>query len=232
MEILKNVEIKEKALWLKEKRILIIADLHVGYEQDLLEKGIMVPHYQFKEIFKEIKELLKLNPKKIIINGDLKHEFGKINKQEWFDIGTLLDFLLKKCEVTLIKGNHDNFLKPIARKKDLKIEDFVILDDIAILHGHKIFMECLDKKIKTLVIGHDHPCVMLKEGLKIEKFKCFLLGRYHKKNLIVQPSFIPFPEGRDMQKEPLLSPLIKNVGNFEVFIIGDKVYKFGKLKNL
>ncbi|MEM1535738.1 MAG: phosphoesterase, partial [Candidatus Pacearchaeota archaeon] len=69
MEILPGIEIKNKALWIKRKKVLIIADLHIGYEQALVEEGILVPRTMFKEIKKEIEELLKLNPKIVIING-------------------------------------------------------------------------------------------------------------------------------------------------------------------
>ncbi len=85
MKILPEIEIKEKALWLAKRKILIIADLHLGYEEALNKEGILVPRQMFKVLKKEIKKLLKLKPKTIIINGDLKNEFGQISKQEWVE---------------------------------------------------------------------------------------------------------------------------------------------------
>lgn len=232
MKILNGIEIRNKALWIKKEKVLIIADLHMGYEEALTKDGILVVQTMFKDIEKEIKELLKLKPKLIIINGDLKHEFRSISNQEWKDSLGILDLLLKESKVILIKGNHDTILEPIARKRGLEIVDFYILKDIAILHGQRIFFECLDKKIKTLIIGHDHPAVSLREGVKSEKFKCFLLGKYQDKKLIVMPSFFTINEGSNILQEKLLSPFLKDINSFEVFVLGDKTYKFGKVKDI
>ena len=236
MKILTRMEIKRKALWFPKKKILIIADLHLGYEEALNEQGIMIPRQMFKQIKKELQDLLKLNPKIIIINGDLKHEFGQISRQEWSEATGILDLLLKKCKVILIKGNHDTILGQIAKKKNLDIVDFYCFDDICVLHGHKVL---LDKKIydsKILVIGHQHPAISIREGIKSEKYKCFLVGKWKRKNLVVMPSFFTIFEGSDIRNEKLMSPYLdeRKIGNFEIFILGenDKIYKFGKLKHI
>lgn len=236
MKILKGIEIKNKALWLPKSKTLIIADLHLGYEEALAKQGILAPRMMFQEMRKEIQELLRINPRTVIINGDLKHEFGQISRQEWHDTLELLDLLLRRSKVILIKGNHDMILESIARRKNLEIKEFYITGNMCILHGHKILLdkEIYDKKIKTVIIGHEHPAVSLREGAKAEKYKCFLLGKWHKKNLIVMPSFFTIFEGSDVKIEKLLSPYLdeKTIGNFEVFVLGDKVYRFGKLNNI
>lgn len=239
MEVLPGIEIKNKALWLKKERALIISDLHIGYEEALIEEGIFVPKTMFKEMLTEIKELLKLKPKVIVINGDLKHEFGEISRQEWQETLEILNLLLKnKRKVVLIKGNHDTILEPIARKKGLTVRDFYCVDDVCILHGHKILLEkgVYDKKIKTIIIGHEHPAVSIREGSRFEIYKCFLKGKWHGKNLVVMPSFFSVFEGSDVKKEKLLSPFLdeKKLGNFEVYVLDEKgkTYEFGKLKNI
>jgi len=232
MEILPEIEAVGKSLWIKKKKILIVADFHIGYEEVLIKQGILVPKEMFQEMKKEILELLKLKPQTIVINGDLKHEFGEISRQEWQETLEILDLLLKHSTVVLIRGNHDTILEPIARKRHVEVRNFLIIDDIAILHGHKIFIECVDKNIKTLIIGHDHPAVSIHDGIKQEKFKCFLLGKYKNKNIIVMPSFFSLNEGSDIKKDKLLSPFLKNIDNFEIFVLGDRVYDFGKVKDI
>lgn len=222
-----------KALWLPKERILILADLHVGYEEALNKQGILVPRMQQQEIKKEISGLLKLKPKIIVINGDLKHEFGEISRQEWQDTIEILDMLLEKAKVILIKGNHDTILEPIARKKNLEIKDYYIIDDICILHGDKIRIEKEVNDAKILIIAHEHPALSLHEGMKVEKYKCFLLGKWKGKRIIVMPSFFSIFEGADIKKERLLSPFLRqNIDDFDVFITGGRIYKFGKLKNI
>jgi putative SbcD/Mre11-related phosphoesterase len=234
MEILRGIEIRGKSLWLKKQKILILADLHIGYEEALHKEGILVPRTMFKELKEEVKKLLKLKPKTIIVNGDLKHEFGEISRQEWNEVLEILEILLKKSKVVLIKGNHDTILEPIAKKKGLLIKDFYCFDGICVLHGHKLFLDKEVNDSKLLIIGHEHPAVSIREGIKQEKYKCFLLGRWKKKKIIVMPSFFTIFEGSDIRKEKLLSPFLdeNKIKDFEVFILGDKVYKFGKLKNI
>lgn len=235
MEILKGIEILGKVLWMPKQKILVIADLHIGYEEALNKQGVLMPRTQFKEARKEIQELLqKVKPKIIVINGDLKHEFGEISKQEWHETIAILDLLLEQARVVLIKGNHDTILEPIARKKGLEIKNFYCFDsgNICILHGNKILLDSEVHKAKMLIIAHEHPAVSLHEGSKTEQYKCFLLGKWKSKQIIIMPSFFPFLEGTDVKKERLLSPYLKNIGDFEVFVIGDKIYKFGRLKNI
>jgi putative SbcD/Mre11-related phosphoesterase len=186
----------------------------------------------FLEIKAEVIELLKLNPKIVVINGDLKHEFAKISDQEWRDALELIDLIKEKCELVIIKGNHDKILDKIAEKRQIKTKDYFILGNLAILHGDEIILDVLDKKIKVLIIGHDHPSVSLSDYVKVERYKCFLLGKYKDKKLIVMPSFFNLVEGSDIKKEKLLSPFLKDIKNFEVFVLGDKVYRFGKLRKL
>ena len=171
---------------------------------------------------------------KIIINGDIKHEFGTISEQEWRHTLRLLDFLSRYCdEVILIQGNHDTILGPIAKKRNVKVLENYKIEEILITHGDKIPPKEELKGINTIIIGHEHPAVSIHEGPRTELFKCFLKGKWGNKTLIVQPSFNLVTEGTDVLKEQLLSPFLKqDISNFEPFIVADKIYNFGKLKKL
>jgi len=228
MEILKDIEIVDLAL-LINKKILIISDLHLGYEEYLRKKGVLIPRFQFKDTKNRLELILKkTKPEIIIITGDLKHEFGTISDQEWKDILKLIDILNEYTKkIILLKGNHDPILKVIAKKRNLKVKQSYKLKDILIIHGdHLVDLN----KIKTIIIGHEHPAVMLKRGVRSELYKCFLKGKFKGKNLIVIPSFNSLSIGSDVNKGGL-GPFIKNK-NFEVFVVEDKVYYFGKLKEL
>lgn len=234
MEIIKGIEIIDLSLYLKDFDTLIFSDFHVGYEEMLNKKGILVPRFHIKDIILRLEKIFKQKPrvKTIVISGDLKHEFGHISDQEWRDSLKLLDYLSRHCErLVLIKGNHDTILGPIAEKRNLKIVDHLLIDNILICHGHEIVKT--DAKIKTIIIGHEHPAVSLEEGPRIETFKCFLKGIYQRKKIIVIPSFNQMSEGIDLTREKVLSPYLEqNLNNFEVYVVSDKVYDFGRLKNL
>jgi len=236
MDIVKGIEIIDLCLYLKKEKILVIADTHIGYEESLNKRGILIPRLQFKETIERLEKIMKKVGKldKIIINGDVKHEFGTISEQEWRHALMLLDFLGKHCdEVILLKGNHDTILGPIAKKRNIKFVDSYKIEDMLIVHGHKIIDKDELKGIKKILIGHEHPAVAISEGVRTELYKCFLKGKWRRKVLIVQPSFNLVTEGTDILKEILLSPFLQgDLDNFECFIVGDKIYSFGKLKKL
>ena len=154
MEISKNIEIVDLALYLKKENILIIADTHIGYEEALNKQGVLIPRFQFKGIIKRLEKIVKNKLfNKIIINGDIKHEFGTISEQEWRHTLRLLDFLAKYTdEIILIKGNHDTILGPIAKKRNVKVNYYFIIDDSLIIHGDKIPKKL--PKCKKIIIGH------------------------------------------------------------------------------
>jgi len=225
-------------LFFPKQKILVLTDLHLGYEEALLKQGTFLPRFNFEDSVKKLIKIFETTGKldKIIILGDLKHEFGVISQQEWNEVIKMLSFFSENCkEIILLKGNHDNILGPIARWKNLTVQDsfFLEKEKILFLHGDKIPVNKEFKKAETIVIGHEHPAVTLTEGVKREKFKCFLKGKYGKKTLIVLPSFNITTEGTNLLKEKLLSPFLKqNLDNFEVWVVADKTYFFGKLKEL
>ena len=230
MLIHKGIEIHDLCLYIKKSKCLIIGDLHIGFEESLNRQGVMIPRTQFKEIIEKIQELLKkFNPKTVILIGDVKHEFGIITNQEWNQLTKIFQLIREHSELIILKGNHDKILEPIASKSNVKVVPEYILDDIQFLHG-----DIIPKALKPIIIiGHEHPAISFKERPS-ERFKCFLKGKYHKSTLIVMPSFNFISEGSDITKNRPLSPFLKkmNLENLEVWVIQDKVYYFGKLKNI
>ncbi len=235
MKISKEIEIINLALWLKKEQILIISDLHLGYEEYLHQKGVLLPKAQAQLIKEELQKIFQIvKPTIIIINGDLKHEFGKVLRQEWKEVLNLIDFLQQHCkELILIRGNHDAILRPIAEKKGIKVVSEYQTKNILITHGDKITSQITKTTAKIIIIGHEHPAITLREKSKVEKFKCFLKGTWNKKELIIMPSFNPLLEGTDITKEKLLSPFLTDISKFEVFAVStEEVFRFRKVKEL
>ncbi len=224
-------------LALKINNYLIISDLHLGYEQSLNAEGIMVPKFQYPHIVNRLNEIkLKSSCNKIIVNGDLKHEFGQISHQEWNETLKFLDYLKNNFEeIILIKGNHDNFTKFIADKMDLLVYENYSIDNTLITHGDKIPTNLNDFDVENIVIGHEHPSIGLRSGERIEKIKCYLKGKYKDWNLIVMPSFNFVTEGSDILQEKPLSPFLKKINMLELEVYGIEdfeVFNFGKVKNI
>lgn len=223
-------------LALKVEDYLVISDLHLGYEQSLNAEGIMVPRFQYPLIIKRLEEIQeKSSCNDIVVNGDLKHEFGQITRQEWNETQEFLEYLKANFnDIVLIKGNHDNFTKFIAHKTDLKVEESFQIGNSLLLHGDKI-TDGADPEIKNLIIGHEHPCIGLRSGERVEKIKCYLAGKYRNWNLTVMPSFNFVTEGSDILQEKPLSPFLKDIpgGDLEVFAVENfEVFAFGRVKDI
>jgi len=209
---------------------LIISDLHIGYEAYLNNKGVLMPRVHFEKQKNELIDLLKkLKPKRVILNGDIKHEFGIINSQEWKDTIELIKIIKTVADLIIIKGNHDKVTDIIAEVENIKVIEYYLLDDIYICHGDFIPSK-IDKNINTIIIGHEHPAFILKDEAKSEKYKCFIKTKYHEKDLYVLPSFNLVNEGVDVSSFKFMSPFLKGVKELEVLIYMDgTLFDFGKI---
>jgi len=213
---------------------MIIADLHLGYEQYLNQKGFMLPSFQFKKIIGRIGEIKEsAGADNIIINGDLKHEFGKVSRQEDRELKRLIDYLSKNFKkIILIKGNHDPLTPYISHLKNFKILETMKIQDSLITHGHFI-----PEKIETntIIIGHEHPCIGLRSGERVEKIKCYLKGPFQDAKLVVMPSFNFVTEGSDILHEAIISPFLKKakLSQFRVYAVENfKLFDFGRLEDI
>jgi uncharacterized protein len=231
MNIYRNILIVDLGLFVDG--VLVITDTQIGYEESLNKQGIMIPRMP-NELMKRLERIIEIaKPSKIVINGDVKHEFGTISESEWRNVSRLVDFLVSKAELVLVKGNHDTVLGPIAAKKNVIIRDYYCIGDIYLCHGHQIPEDEDFRMAKTVIIGHEHPAVALRDNGRVERFKCFLKGKYKDKVLIVQPSFNLLTEGTDVLSEKLLSPFLQhNIKDFEIFIAAEKPLYFGKISQL
>ena len=228
MEISPGIFVIGTSLWIEKEKVLVINDLHLGYEGELHDKGVLVPKVQYDLIIKEMNKILSVvKPVKIVINGDLKHEFGRISNQEWKDVLAFLDYL--PCEIVIVQGNHDPIVKPIAEKKNVTVVGSLEVGDTLIVHGDEV----VETSLKRIVVGHEHPAITIVEKSKREKFKCFLKGSFKGKEIIVVPSFNPLLEGTDVLQGKVLSPFLENLEEFDVFIVSEgEAFAFGKVKSL
>jgi len=219
------------------KKILVIGDLHLGYSESLRRSGALIPGDSFKEVVRELGKIMEKtgNVNEIVLLGDLKHEFGGISNAEWREIKELLDYLKKKGKVIIVKGNHDKITEVITKQKGLGLVDYYIIDGVAFVHGDRKLeeSEIYDKKIKYWVIGHGHPAIKITDNVKEEKYKCFLVGKYKKKDVIIVPSFFDVNLGSDPRDFDLGLAWKFDLMRFVVRVIeGLDVLNFGELGKL
>ncbi len=226
-------EIIDLALYFPSHKTIIISDLHIGIEEAMNRQGMMVPRFHGKDIQKRLKRIFSsCDPEKIIINGDFKHEFGEISDQEWRDSLRVLDYLMKKGEVSLVRGNHDKIIEPITKKRKLSVTDHFSFGDCYVCHGDKRQENAEFRSAKLVVVGHVHPSLRLSRGERAESYKCFLLGRFQDKEMIVMPSISDSTVGTDIPELGSIMQEEVDFSEFRVIVSEDKTYDFGIYKNI
>lgn len=225
---------KEHALYIREDETLAIADLHLGYEASLQAERVAIPRFQLDQMLERLDSAIKkYNPERIIINGDLKHGFGRNMGQEWDEVEALLDHL-ENLEMVVIRGNHDNYLKTILAKRSIDLVDSYVLPSgrAEFVHGHKP----VPRKAKVRIYGHEHPVARLRDDIgALVTLPCFLYSEEN--NFIVMPAFSPLASGTNVAS-PTENYMIDELKGLDlssamVYAIGEGgMLDFGELANL
>ena len=153
-------------------KILVITDLHLGWENALRDKGIHVPSQSSKILHRLVIILSKYKPDKLLILGDIKYTVVAAQLEEWHDIPAFFMSLKKYVKaMAIVRGNHDANLEPLL-PENIKLlpATGTIIGDIGLFHGHKWPSPML-LKCKTLIMGHLHPVVVFRDpvGFKITR---------------------------------------------------------------
>ncbi len=216
MKILWN----ERAVFLEELSAIVIADLHIGYEDELRENGIIVPS-QWKNMRNRIESIMKkIKAEKLILLGDIKHNILRTPRyvREFFED--------MPYEIMAVKGNHDGGIEDMVDFKVYPSQGFRI-GKYGFMHGHSWPSEDV-VKADFLFMGHMHPEIELFDSLKKStKMACILHGSLNEKgvekygkniSILVLPAFNPLV-GAAIGKP--LGPLFTNnlVTSMDVYLL-------------
>jgi putative SbcD/Mre11-related phosphoesterase len=144
---------------------MIVADLHIGWEMALSNKGIYVLTQTSKLLSRLTSLILEYKPEKLLVLGDVKHTVAKTEMREWQDVPKFFSELKKQVpEICVIRGNHDGNLEPLLPEGvEILPSTGAIVGDVGFFHGHQWLSPTL-LKCKTLVMGHVHPVVALRDS--------------------------------------------------------------------
>ncbi len=225
---------------------IIIADLHLGYEEALAHSGIFYPKSQFNIILKLIMDgFEKTRSDLLIVNGDIKHEFGRYSFQEREEIEILLNELLTHFKkIVIMRGNHDNYLINIIRKfehVDL-VSPYLTMNKYGFTHGHELSLDLFSTKVECIIIAHEHPVLGLRDDVyaKIKVPAVFFGETKVGKKIVIQPALSPIAVGVEVNMLPqneFLSPILRDkklvdIGNLEAIALDIEAgaFRFPKLK--
>lgn len=207
------------ALYHREMELLVISDLHLGLEGGMSAKGSYVPQFQLDGLLEDLDELRRrTEATRLLLNGDLKNEFKTSLYSEKKEIEKFLEKAQDLFdEIILIRGNHDTFIESTVEDMGYELRDHFLEEKVLFTHGHISLeeLEVEEEEYSTVVIGHEHPALELKDEIGVkEKVNCFLYGENKDgKTFIVMPAFSTISNGSGVNNMPtreLLSPILRN----------------------
>jgi putative SbcD/Mre11-related phosphoesterase len=239
----------EPALLLEGKqRTLIIADLHIGIEDELRKSGINLPS-QTEKMENHLISLCKDHDiHSLVIVGDVKHNVPMTSRQEYFEIPRIFERLRKYVEeIHISKGNHDGDIKHfLGDWVNLHEPKGFIFRKIGFFHGHT-WPNSQVMKCKHVICAHQHPTIKFIDTLGERDIRqCWvrthfiedaISEKYPSSNpeLIIMPTFNSLCGGIALNsEETLMGPIMKNnlvdLASSEIYLLNGTF--LGKLKDL
>ena len=188
------VLLPQKAIYWKQQKALIAADVHLGKVGHFRKAGIAVPRNMEQSDLGTLSDLIfEHKPQKIIFLGDLFH--SDMNADwEWFRMWRQQN---SRLEIILIRGNHDiihddHYLElNIALHYQLQIGPFLMLH-------HPLNASELEQTQGYVFCGHIHPGVNLSGRARQSiTIPCFAFGNRQ----AVLPSFGRFTGRAAIQRQ-------------------------------
>lgn len=201
-------------VYLRSFKALVLADVHLGYEEELANAGVYVPRFQLNHVKKVLEEAFNaVDVSKLVIAGDLKHSFSGLGKVEKAELIKFFTYVLPKVdEVVVVRGNHDNYLPTLQRRYMFKFTEALPLGEYLIIHGHKDVVEEYSGW-RYLIFGHEHPSISLRDSLgKLGKFPCYLVGELSDgREFVTLPAVGAYQTGSriTLNSETYISPILK-----------------------
>ncbi|MBO3803004.1 MAG: metallophosphoesterase [Candidatus Brockarchaeota archaeon] len=173
--------------------VLVVSDLHLGFEGELRERGIRIPS-QTDRIFGELADMVeKTGASRLVLLGDVKHGVPKVSVEEWRHIPNFLGALSEKVpSLEIVPGNHDGDLLPLTpRKVKIHPPQGLGIGNSWLVHGHAL-PPPKARDADCLVTGHVHPAVELTDAFGFKMvypvwLKCKPSGTLP--TVVVMPSF-------------------------------------------
>lgn len=179
--------------YLSDISTVVISDLHLGFEEEMNLHGLFLPRLQLSHVQETVGKILdRYQPQHLIINGDFKHEFSRNLPQEWDDIIEFIDKFSNQVDMKFIRGNHDNYLISVLKKRDLELLETFETERYHIFHGDKdLPLE------KFTILGHEHPSLVLRDRVGgIFKIPAFVYNKEQK--VLITPAMSFFSSGSDV----------------------------------
>ena len=235
----------EPALFIKNKKILVVADLHIGIESQLREQGLFTSSKTQNMIDHLLSICDKSKPNEILLLGDIKHNIPSATIQERKDVKNFLANIKEYGTIHIVPGNHDGFIHKLTSSETIiHPSDGFTIGNVGFVHGHRWpneeIMQC-----DQIISAHTHPTIMFTDRLGYKTFEsCWIKGnlvgdKLKKKypnaidsKILVMPAFNPLCGGIAANQEGVSGPIgkIMDIENAQIYLIDGT--SLGKVKDI
>lgn len=149
------------------ERVLVVGDLHIGWEITLAQQGIHVPSQTSKLADRLVEIIGKSTPTRIVFLGDVKHTVVGAEMEEWKDVPEFFEKISPLVsDIQIIQGNHDGNIEPMtpSQVKILPPSGIALWGKYGLFHGHAWPAPEL-LRCESLIQGHLHPVVLFTDAL-------------------------------------------------------------------
>ncbi len=202
-------------------KALVVADLHIGIEMELLRNGIRIP-FQTDRLAERINRIAELEGvSELIIDGDLKHDVSTNFGVQAAEVARFLEEV--RVPVRVVKGNHDGGLEALPSTG-------ILYGSLGIFHGHAYPDPSL-LDAKYWITAHVHPFFGFRDGGKIYKEPCWIVGRVNREflkerygkarniKIVVLPAFSDVVGGTAVNIKGITGPLSSMIRDPSFFLL-------------
>ena len=217
------------AVYLKKHDAVVIADLHLGYEEAMARQGVFLPRLQMRKAERLARRAREFTGASVlIVAGDIKHEFGRLLRSEKLETARFLKsaFDAGYRRIIVVRGNHDNYISHVVESLGGEFIEDLDLGEVLVTHGHKKLDPSSLPDI--VIIGHEHPSISVDVGGMRARFPALLMAPLPgDRILIVLPAAGMYQTGNPvgLDSSSYLSPLVRehvDPGEITPIIIDEK----------
>ena len=187
----------ERAMYLPDRDILLVADLHLGKAETYRSLGVPMPEGIAEESLDRLERAARrTSPAEIVVLGDLVHcEEGMEDP-----VIELFEHWRRRVPntISLIGGNHDAGVS-IPRSWRIELDgEARRLGPFLLRHEPRPFDQEVDDDDPFVIAGHLHPVLSIGTGARRVLAHAFVVDPRQ----AILPAFTPFARGARVQPDP------------------------------
>ena len=153
------IELGPALLVEQDRRVLVVADLHMGIESGLERHGVHVASRSAARADRVIACIEEADPDLLLLLGDVKHNVPVTSRQEYLELPDIFAAFRDRVPLRVIPGNHDGGIGRFLEPGELLPPGGALIEGVGYLHGHTHPDPGLAGHL--VVLGHLHPVVSL-----------------------------------------------------------------------